>query len=72
MTKLKLLGAALAMTISTAALAATAAAGCDCCKDAKPDCCKDKDGKKMGCCDKAKGMKDGDHAGHDMSRMEQK
>lgn len=58
MTRLKLLGAALAMTISTAALAAS---GCDCCKDAKADCCKDKDGKKMACCAKQKTMKDGDH-----------
>lgn len=61
MTKLKLIGAALAFTLSTGALAAGSCCadmtcckeGADCCKDGKGECCKD--------------MKGGDHAGHDMS-----
>lgn len=62
MKTLKILGAALALTVSGAASAAAA----DCCKDMA--CCKDgadccKDGKKD-CCPEHKG---GDHAGHDMS-----
>jgi len=54
----KLIGAAFALTFSTAAFAAS-----DCCKEMT--CCADKDGKKTCCCDKDK--KTEDHSGHDMS-----
>lgn len=61
MTKFKLIGAALALTLSSVAFAAGACCadtacckdGADCCKDGKADCCVN--------------MKGGDHAGHDMS-----
>lgn len=64
MKTIKIIGAALALTISGAAAAATA----DCCKDMAcckegADCCKD--GKQSDCCHGMK--KGGDHAGHDMS-----
>ena len=65
MTKLKLIGAALALALPTAAFAADAGCCADktCCKDGA-DCCKD--GKAAGCCDDhAKGG----NAGHDMSGM---
>lgn len=63
MTKLKLVGVALALAFPS--LASAAAAGCcsddkTCCKDSA-DCCK-KD-----CCDDMK--RDGNHAGHDMRGM---
>ena len=66
MKTIKIIGAALALTISGAASAAAA----DCCKDMAcckegADCCKEKDGKKSDCCHDMK--KGGDHAGHDMS-----
>ena len=70
MTKFKLISAAFALTLSTGAFAAVANCCADmaCCKDGA-DCCKDKDGKKGGCCAGMKDGKHGDHAGHDMSGM---
>jgi hypothetical protein len=64
MTKFKLIGAALALALPTAAFAA----GSDmaCCKEGS-DCCKEKDGKKGDCCAGMKDGQHGDHAGHDMS-----
>lgn len=60
MTKFKLIGAALALALPTAAFAAgSCCAGMACCKEGA-DCCKD--GKDC-CVDMKKG---GDHAGHDM------
>ena len=62
MSKFKLIGAAVALTISSAALAATAA---DCCQDMA--CCKDG----ADCCDcgtKAKAADCCDHAQGSMSR----
>ncbi|MES3097350.1 hypothetical protein O6012_17665 [Sphingomonas aerolata] len=67
MTKFKLIGAALALALPTAAFAAGSCCadmacckdGADCCKDGKGDCCKDI-------------KKGGDHAGHDMSGMPKK
>jgi hypothetical protein len=66
--KMKLIGAAIALALSsTAAYAAdSCCAGMECCKEGA-DCCKDKDGKKADCC---KDMEKGDHTGHDMSGME--
>ena len=62
MMKLKLIGAALALALPTAAFAAApCCANMACCKEGA-DCCKD--GKKDCCADMKKG---GDHAGHDMS-----
>lgn len=55
MTKFKLIGAALALALPTAAFAADAC------------CCKGKDGKPADCCASMKDGKPGDHAGHDMS-----
>jgi hypothetical protein len=55
MNTLKIIGAALALTVAGAAAAATA----DCCKDMA--CCKEG----ADCCQDMK--KGGDHAGHDMS-----
>lgn len=64
MTKLKLIGTALALSLSSAAFAAApCCADMACCKDGA-DCCKEQDGKKDCCADMKKG---GDHAGHDMS-----
>ena len=68
MTKLKLIGTAVALSLSSATYAAGASCCADmaCCKEGA-DCCKEKDGKPADCC---AGMKDGghgDHAGHDMS-----
>jgi hypothetical protein len=67
MNMIKLIGAGLALTLSTAAFAAQ---GMDCCKEMKSCCCK-KDGEKPGCCEKMKQEKQdvlGDgHADHDMS-----
>ena len=61
MTKLKLIGAALALALPTAAFAAApCCADMACCKEGA-DCCKE--GKKDCCADMKKG---GDHAGHDM------
>ena len=55
MTKLKLIGAALALALPTAAFAAApCCAEMACCKDGKKDCCADM-------------KKGGDHAGHNMS-----
>lgn len=66
MKTMKYLVSALALTLSTAALAAPAMSEC---------CCRDKDGK-MECCKKGKGddaAKGGDpHAGHDMKPAERK
>ena len=66
MTKFKLIGAALALALPTAAFAAgSCCADMACCKEGS-DCCKEKDGKKDDCC---AGMKNGQHdghAGHDM------
>ena len=61
MTKLKLVGAALALSLPGAAFAASCCADMTCCKEGA-DCCKE--GKKDCCADMKKG---GDHAGHDMS-----
>lgn len=63
MTKFSVLGAALALSLSTAAFAAA-----DCCKDMAccregADCCAEQKAEKS-CCDHAK--HDG-HAGHDIS-----
>ena len=66
--KLKLIGAALALAVtSTAAYAAeSCCVAMACCKDAM-DCCKEKDGKKPACC---KDMKSGDDYAHgDMPGM---
>lgn len=57
MTKLKFLGAAIALTLSTTAFAAA-----DCCKPGA-ECCKEKDGKRPACChDHDK--QPGDHGAH--------
>ena len=63
MKKFSIIGAAFALTLSTAAFAAA-----DCCKEMAcckegADCCKERDGK-ASCCEDMKG---GGHAGHDMS-----
>lgn len=64
MTKFKLIGAALALALPTAAFAAgSCCAGMTCCKEGA-DCCKDGKGD---CCADMKSGKHGDHAGHDMS-----
>lgn len=65
MTKIKLIGAAIALSLSGAAFAAGAGCCADmaCCKDGG-DCCKSKDGKAADCCAKMKG-----DAKHDMSGM---
>lgn len=60
MTKLKLIGAALALALPTAAFAAgSCCADMACCKDGKGDCC-------------AEMKKGGDHAGHDMQSAPKK
>ena len=64
MTKFKLIGAALALALPTAAFAAgSCCAGMTCCKEAA-DCCKDGKGD---CCADMKSGKQGGHAGHDLS-----
>lgn len=65
MTKLKLIGTALAMSLASVASAAGADCCADmaCCKEGK-DCCKKQDGKKADCCAKMKADTGGDHAGH--------
>jgi hypothetical protein len=64
MNAIKLIGAGLALTFSTAAFAAQ---GMDCCKDMTSCCCK-KEGDKPGCCEKMKqDAPDDGYAGHDMS-----
>lgn len=63
MKNLKLIGAALALTLSSTGFAAE---GMECCKDEATCCCK-KEGDKPGCCDKMKkDMPASDHSGHDM------
>ncbi len=65
MKTIKLIGAGLALTFSTAAFAAQEM---DCCKEMQSCCCCKKEGDKPGCCDKMKQDSPGDeHAGHDMS-----
>lgn len=69
MTKLKLIGAALALALPTAAFAAgSCCADMACCKEGA-DCCKDG---KADCCAGMKDGKHGDHAGHDMSETPKK
>lgn len=64
MNTLKLIGAGLALSLSTTAIAAD---GMDCCKDMTSCCCK-KDGEKPDCCEKMKqDPPGGGHADHDMS-----
>ena len=63
MTKFSIIGAAFALSLSTAAFATA-----DCCKDMTcckegADCC-DEQKSRQSCCDD---MKHGAHAGHDMS-----
>ena len=69
MTKLKLIGSALALSLSGAAFAAGASCCADmaCCKEGA-DCCKEQKGNKVDCCDKKDGGKP-NHAKHDMSGM---
>jgi hypothetical protein len=59
--KLKLAGLALALTFSTAAVAADCCKDMACCKEGA-DCCDEKADRKS-CCDEAK---HGEHAGHGM------
>ena len=59
MTKIKLISAAFALTLSTGAFAAVA----NCCADLA--CCKDG----ADCCDHGDKAKGGDHAGHAMPNM---
>ena len=70
MTKLKLIGTAVALSLSSAAFAAGASCCADmaCCNEGA-DCCKEQDGKKADCCAGMKDGKHGDHAGHGMSGM---
>lgn len=68
MTKLKLIGTAIALSLSGAAFAAGASCCAEmaCCKEGAA-CCKEKDAKKADCCAEVKDGKAGDHAKHDMS-----
>ena len=70
MTKLKLIGTALVLSLSSVAFAAGASCCADmaCCKEGA-DCCEGKDAKKADCCAGMKNGKHGDYAGHDMSGM---
>ncbi len=64
MNTLKLIGAVLALSFSTAAIAAD---GMDCCKD-MTSCCCEKDAETPGCCEKMKQDAAGEgYADHDMS-----